>query len=110
MKVSELAKKLNLTYVSGENSFDREISGCYIGDLLSLAMAKLDIENIWITIQTNINVVAVASLKDASCVIVADGFHVDDDAKAKAEAEEIIILETEISAYEIAKKLVEIGI
>ncbi len=110
MKVSELAEKFNLSYASGEAAYDREVNGCYIGDLLSLAMAKLDMENIWITIQTNINVVAVASLKDASCVIVADGFHLDEDAKAKAEAEEIIILETELSAYDMAKKLVEIGI
>ncbi len=110
MKVSELAKKYNLAYASGEETFDREISGCYIGDLLSLAMAKLDLDNVWITIQTNINVVAVASLKDAACVIVADGSHLDEEAKAKADAEGIIILETELSAYDMAKKLVEIGI
>lgn len=43
-------------------------------------------------------------------MIVADGFHIDETVKAKAEAEEIIILESELSAYDIAKKLAEYGI
>ena len=110
MKVSELAEKLGCQIVCGGGGAQKEVSGCYIGDLLSLAMAKVDVDNAWITIQTNINVVAVASLKEAACVIVADGFHIDETVKAKAEAEEIIILETELSAYDAAKKLVEFGI
>lgn len=107
MKVSELVKITGFTYGSGAEAPDRDIKGCYIGDLLSLAMAKVDVDNAWITIQTNINVVAVASLKEAGCVIIADGFHIDEAVKAKAEAEEIIILESELSAYDIAKKLAE---
>ena len=110
MNVSELAEKLSLSYGSGAEVPDKEVNGCYIGDLLSLAMAKVDVDNAWITIQTNINVVAVASLKEAACVIVADGFHIDETVKAKAEAEEIIILESELSAEDIAKKRAEYGI
>ncbi len=110
MKVSELKEKLGFTYGSGESAPDKEVKGCYIGDLLSLAMAKVDLDNAWITIQTNINVVAVASLKESACVIIADGFHIDETVKAKAEAEDIIILESELSAYEIAKKLAELSI
>ena len=110
MKVSELKEKLGFAYGSGIDAPDREVNGCYIGDLLSLAMAKVDVDNAWITIQTNINVVAVASLKEAACVIIADGFHIDEAVKAKAEAEEIIILESDLSAYDIAKKLAELSI
>ena len=103
MKVSDLKEKLGLTLVAGVDS--GEVSGCYIGDLMSLAMARLEEGNVWITIQTNLNVVAVAALKEAGCVILADGAEPDADAKAKADAEEIPILISEKSAYTLAKEL-----
>lgn len=71
MNVSDLVKALDLKVVS--KTTEKEVSGCYIGDLLSLAMSKVASGNVWITIQTNINVAAVASLTDAACVIIADG-------------------------------------
>ncbi len=103
MKVSDLREKIQLTQVAGAD--DGEVSGCYIGDLMSLAMARLEEGNVWITIQTNLNVVAVAALKEAGCVILADGAMPDEDAKAKAESEEIPILVSEKSAYTLAKEL-----
>ncbi len=108
MKISELKEKLELTIVAGPE--DGELSGCYIGDLMSLAMARLEEGNIWITIQTNLNVVAVAALKEAGCVILADGAVPDKDAVAKAEEEDICLLTSEESAYNIAKQLGALGI
>ena len=46
-----------------------------------------------------------AALKEAGCVILADGAVPDKDAVAKAEAEEIFLLTSEASAYDIAKQL-----
>ncbi len=103
MNVAELKEKLNLTQVAGPEEI--EISGCYIGDLMSLAMARLEEGNVWITIQTNLNVVAVATLKEAGCVILADGVVPDSDAVAKADSEEIPLLTSEESAYTLAKGL-----
>ena len=103
MKVSELKEKLNLTLVAGTE--EGEVSGCYIGDLMSLAMARLEEGNVWITIQTNLNVVAVATLKEAGCVILADGAIPDSDAVAKAESEGISLLTSKESAYTLAKGL-----
>ena len=48
---------------------EREINGVYIGDLLSWVMGKAQYDNVWITIMSNINVIAVASLSDVSCVL-----------------------------------------
>ena len=103
MKLSDLKEKMELTQVAGAE--EGEVSGCYIGDLMSLAMARLEEGNVWITIQTNLNVVAVAALKEAGCVILADGAIPDEDAKAKAESEKIPILVSEKSAYTLAKEL-----
>ena len=111
MTVLELASKLNLKiFTGGEIAGTREVKGCYIGDLLSLAMSKVQADNVWITIQTNMNIVAVNSLADGACVIIADGFAPDDMAIQKAEIQDVILLGSELSAYEIAVKLAELGI
>lgn len=110
MTVAELCEKSEFKIVAGIVETENEIKGCYIGDLLSLAMAKVQEGFVWITIQTNINVVAVASLQDAACVIIADGLVPDENTVAKAEEERIPILTSEMSAYEIAKYLGESGI
>ena len=110
MKVSDLLDKLDLKLLTDADFEDREISGCYIGDLLSLAMARVEEGTVWVTIQTNINTIAVASLQDAACIIIADGFAPDENTAAKANEVDIPILKTEKSAYEIAKCLAELGI
>ncbi len=110
MNVKELCEKLSVKCEVGEEGLENEITDCYIGDLLSLAMARVKEGTVWVTIQTNINIAAVASLGDAACVIIADGFAPDINTAKKAKAEGIPILVTEMSAYEIAKKLAEIGI
>lgn len=89
---------------------DRQINGVYIGDLLSWVMSSAECDNAWITIMSNINVVAVASLVDVSCIILAEGVSLDDGVAAQAEAKGINILYTEMTAYETAKKLSELGL
>ena len=110
MNVSEICNKLDLKCVSGNEMSDTEVTNCYIGDLLSLAMANVQSGTVWITIQTNINVAAVASLGDAACVITVDGNSPDENTVEKANAEGIVIFTTEMSAYETAKKLAELGL
>ncbi len=108
--VNEIKEKIGLKVHSGDGLLEKAANGCYVGDLLSLAMSKIQAGNVWITIQTNINVAAVASLTEASCVIVADGLFPDDATTDKAKAQDIIVLSSEMSAYEIAVKLSEMGI
>ncbi len=110
MTVNEIAKELNLTFYAGEELAEKLAKGCYIGDLLSLAMSKVTAENVWITIQTNINVVAVASLAEAACVIVADGCIPDEKTIEKAKEQDVILLGGEISAFDAAVALSEMGI
>ena len=54
MTVKEIAKELNLKFYTCEDvACRKEAHGCYIGDLLSFAMSKVEADNVWITIQTN---------------------------------------------------------
>ncbi len=110
MNVKNIADNLNLKFYSGQELADKTAKGCYIGDLLSLAMSKVQENYVWITIQTNVNIVAVASLADASCIILADGCVPDEKTVERAKEQDIIILGGEISAYDAAVKLAELGI
>lgn len=107
MRVSELKEKLSLEVVT-EGDMQTEMSGCYIGDLLSLAMSKVKPGNVWITIQTNLNVVAVAGLTEAACVIIPDGITVEEATLQKARVQQITILRTEKSAFWLACQLKDI--
>lgn len=110
MKVKDIAEALGLKISAGASGVECEVNGCYIGDLLSLAMSGLKENNIWITIQTNINIVAVTVLAEGSCIILCDGQEPDDAAKKKADTEGIPILSTEKSAYEVACELARLGV
>ena len=110
MQVKELAKLIGAEITAGNGGAEKEVSGCYIGDLMSLAMSKLSENNVWITIQTNVNIVAISVLCESSCVILCDGQKPDANACEKADSEDVPLLLTELGAYEIASKLSKLGI
>lgn len=83
----------------------REIDGVYIGDLLSWVMGRAQMDNAWITIMTNVNVIAVASLADTSCVILAEGVEMPADLVETAREKEINILRSSQPIYETAVQL-----
>ncbi len=87
---------------------DREIDGVYIGDLLSWVMGKAQCDNAWVTIMSNINILAVASLSDTSCIILAEGVTPDDEVISTALDKQINILSTEMDIYSTAVHLNEI--
>lgn len=86
----------------------REINSVYIGDLLSWVMGRAKENDAWITIMSNINVVAVASLADVSCVILAEGVSLEDEVVKAAEEKGINVLKTDFPIYETAKILSEL--
>lgn len=106
MKVSELIENLNLTLVTDSDYEDREINGCYIGDLLSWVMGRAQADNVWITIMNNINIVAVAALADVACILLCEDVKVDQSIIDKANSQNIIIVSSKLTAFELAEKLV----
>ena len=104
MTVESLVKEVGLSVVCMPSP-EREVNGAYVGDLLSWVMGKAEPDNVWITIMSNINIVAVASLVDVSCIVLAENVTPDEDAKKAAEAKGINILSTPLSAYNVAIKI-----
>ena len=108
MNVTEFAKVLNAKVLSGEKNSKKQVGGLYICDLLSRVMSHASKDDAWITVHTHLNVVAVAVLTEVSCIIIPEGIAVETATLEKAGAEGIIIISTELSAYEISCRAYEI--
>ncbi len=101
MLVKDLKKALSLTALTmgGE---EKEVKGCYCGDLLSWVMSRAKEGDCWLTVMGNINAVAVAVLTDCACIVLTENAPLDENAKQRAEIEGVSILTTDKNAYEIA--------
>lgn len=108
MKVRELVEKLNLKVVSGEKGLDRDIDGCYVSDLLSDVMGNAEMGNVWVTLQTHKNVMAIASLKELACVILVKNLMPSDDTIEQSNDEGIPFLSTDMQTYETVGKIYQL--
>ena len=109
MNVFELAEKLSLKKINISDG-KREIKRGYAGDLLSHVMVNGFKDSAWVTVMTNVNVSAVASLLNVSCVILCDGLFPDKDMLTAAEKHEINVLSSEKTMYDICCDMREVGI
>ena len=73
MKIKDIVKTLDLEVISGEEFLESEVTGGYAGDLLSDVLANSEKGNIWITLQVHQNIIAVASSKELSGIIIVNG-------------------------------------
>lgn len=85
----------------GENS-EREITTPFCCDLLSIAMGRAPAGCAWVTVMGNMNTLAVATLADAACIVMAEGVDLDDIAMKKAKDQEITVLGTELPIFDAA--------
>ena len=65
-------------------------------------MGRAKAGNAWITIMSNINVIAVATLSDVSCVILAEGVTLEEELLKRAEEKGVNVLVSLLPAYETA--------
>ena len=106
MNVSQAQELLDLKLLTLPSP-DRNIAGGYTGDLLSWVMGRIEADYAWITIMSNINVVAVASLADVSCIILAEGVTLEKEILELASSKGINVFSSELSSYELCVKLSE---
>lgn len=105
MTVNDIVNALGLTVYSGKDGLSKTINGGYSSDLLSDVMGHAEQGNVWLTLQTHKNIMAIASLKDLAAVIVVKGFKPDEDTIEKSNEEGIPVLGTDRSTFETAGKL-----
>ncbi len=86
----------------------REIKGAYCGDLLSWVMGRAEEDNAFVTIMTNVNVLAVASLINMSVVIVCENAELSDEFLSAAEDKGINVVKSSLPSYETCVALSKI--
>lgn len=102
MTVQELVESGKFKVLNMGGNMDQEISRPFCCDLLSICMSKTPEGAAWVTVMGNINTLAVLSLTDAACIILAEDAAFDQQALAKAKQEEITVLTTDLPVFEAA--------
>lgn len=110
MTVRELMEKLEATCLTPEVDLNREISCGYSCDLLSWVLAHGKAGMAWCTVQTHVNVIAVSVLMEMACVILAEGVEAEEASLKKAMDEEMPVLSTRKTAYEICVLMGQAGV
>lgn len=110
MTPREIAENLNMQVLSPGAFMDNEVSSGICSDLLSWVMAHGKKDGMWITIQTHINIIAVASLLELSCIIISGGAQADPKTIDKAREEGITLLASGLTSYELAGRLYALGV
>ncbi|MDD3571958.1 MAG: AraC family transcriptional regulator [Eubacteriales bacterium] len=110
MTVQQLMDLTSSRSLTGRTLAGREITCGFACDLLSWAMAKGRSGMAWITVQTHMNVVAVAALHEMACVVLPDGIQMEGAPLQKAVEEGVIVLSSQLSAYDLCGRLYGSGL
>ena len=105
MTVHELTEILPLTALNEEDN--RTITAVFCCDLLSVAMARAPEDSAWVTVIGNINTIAVATLADVACIVLAEGYSFDEAAMNAARGK-IALLRSEKPTFETAASIGEL--
>lgn len=84
---------------------EREVLGGYAGDLLSWVMGRADAGDAWVTIMSNLNIIAVASLADPACIILAEGVAPDEGVLERAEQQGVNLLSAKKDTFAICAEI-----
>ncbi len=108
--LKEVVEKLDLEAVSSAGLIDRQVTGGYAADLLSCVMKGAKKDYLWVTLQSHLNVVAVASLLNLAGVIITEGNRPDQETIARADEERVALMVTPKTTYTVVGELTLLGI
>lgn len=110
ISLSQAVQALGLEVLTGEELLDREVRAGYASDLLSCAMARAKEGCLWVTLQSHVNVVAVASLTNLAGVVVTEGRTPDPETLARAREEGVALLATPRTTFAVVSALGALGV
>jgi len=108
MRLKEIIEQTGLRILSKGTGMDRDVLHAYTGDLLSDVMANSREGDLWITIQTHMNIIAVASLKNLSGIVIVNNRQPEVTVIKRADEEGIPLLSTPLTSFELSGRLYEI--
>ncbi|WP_299024662.1 DRTGG domain-containing protein [uncultured Thermanaerothrix sp.] len=111
MRLDQIVNALQLSVLTHPIDLSEvEPTGGYASDLLSCVMSGAQRGNLWVTLQSHLNIVAVAALLDLAAIIITEGAQPDVATLEKAEQEGVILLSTPLPTYTVIGRLWELGV
>ena len=110
MRLSELVQALNLQVRSAPERLDAEVKGGYASDLMSDVIANAREGSVWVTLQTHVNIVAVAAMKELAGIILVNGREPQGETMEKGKEKKIPILVSSLPAFELIGRLHALGL
>ncbi len=110
MTVQQLLEGLDAKNLTPEVPLHGEVSCGYACDLLSFVMAHGQPGMAWVTVQTHLNVIAVAVLLEFSCILLPEGVMMEAESLKKAAAEGVPVLQSGKTAYNLCGEMMAAGI
>jgi predicted transcriptional regulator len=108
--VQDIVSALSLQVVAGADHLSNQVSGGYASDLLSCVMAGARAGDIWITLQSHPNVVAVADLLNLAAVVVTEGTQPNAETIVRADEKGIPLLLAQKNTFDTVGGLVALGV
>lgn len=105
MTVQELIDQEIFEVLNLGDTLEKVITKPFCCDLLSVAMSKAPAEAVWVTVMGNVNTLAVATLTDIACIILAEGVLLDNQTLKKAKEQKITVLASKDSIFETSLKV-----
>jgi hypothetical protein len=110
MTVRDVVETLGLEVLTENQGLERQATGGYASDLLSDVIAHSKAGDLWITLQTHRNIIAVATLKELAAVVLVNGRTPDSDTLLRAREEKVLVLASRLPAFELVGRLYQMGI
>lgn len=106
MKLNEIINKLKIELLTDNSQkLSCEVNSVTVGDLLSNIISEGEENNIWVTTQRHLNIIAVAVLKNFSAIIICSRAMPDEKTIEKAKQENIVMLYSQDKPFNIIGKL-----
>ncbi len=105
MLLKKIVEELGLQVKVAGEGLTNQVTGAYVSDLLSDVMANSKEGELWITLQVHPNIIAVATLKELSGIILVNSRQPEEETLKKAEEEQIPIITTELPTFQLAGRL-----
>ena len=110
MTIQELIDLTGAAVLTPDTDKSAAVSCGYTCDLLSWVLAHGKQGMAWCTVQTHVNVIAVSVLMEMACVILVEGVEPEEASLKKAIDEEMPILATDKTAYEVCVLMGQAGV
>ena len=110
MRLKEIIEALQLKVINDGGNLDSPVTGGYVGDLLSDVIASGKQGDLWITIQVHENIIAVATLKDLTAIVLAKNSQPLEETVESAREEDVTLLSSQMTSFEIISRLSELGV